>query len=144
MNYKIEKSTVYLIGAGPGDPGLISVKAKALLESADVIIYDNLINNSILDWCRSDANKVFVGKSSGQHSIPQDEINSLLVEEAQKGLSVVRLKGGDPLVFGRVSEEITSLESAHIPYEIVPGITSAIACAAYVASPLPNETLVLQ
>ena len=141
MNYKIEKSTVYLIGAGPGDPGLISIKAKALLESADVIIYDNLINNSILDWCRSDANKVFVGKSSGQHSIPQHEINCLLVEEAQKGLSVVRLKGGDPLVFGRVSEEIASLESSHIAYEIVPGITSAIACAAYAGIPISQRDL---
>lgn len=141
MDYKIEKTTVYLIGAGPGDPGLISVKAKALLESADVIIYDNLVNDQILDWCRSDARRVFVGKSSGQHSIPQSDINRLLIDEAKKGQSVVRLKGGDPLVFGRVSEEIASLEAAHIPYEIVPGVTSAIACAAYAGIPISQREL---
>lgn len=139
MSYKTQKGTVYLIGAGPGDIKLFTLKAKEILQQADVIIYDNLVNADSLNWCKEAAKKIFVGKSSGQHSIPQSEINSLLVEESNSGVSIVRLKGGDPLIFGRVTEEIQALEAANIPYEIVPGITAAIACAAYAGIPISER-----
>lgn len=131
MTYRVQKGFVYLVGAGPGDPGLLSIKAKSILEQADVVIYDNLVNQKVLNWLKPEARSIFVGKSSGQHSIPQAEINALLIEEAQNDVSIVRLKGGDPLVFGRAGEEVDALDSEGIHYEIVPGITAAIACAAY-------------
>jgi uroporphyrinogen III methyltransferase/synthase len=131
MTYRVRKGFVYLVGAGPGDPGLLSIKAKSILEQADVVIYDNLVNQKVLNWLKPEARSIFVGKSSGQHSIPQAEINALLIEEAQNDVSIVRLKGGDPLVFGRAGEEVDALDSEGIHYEIVPGITAAIACAAY-------------
>ena len=141
MTFKVEKGKVYIMGAGPGDIGLISLKAKTILEQADVIIYDNLVNEEVFKWAKNDAKKVFVGKKSGQHSILQSEINALLVEEGLKFHSVARLKGGDPLVFGRASEEISSLEDAGVNYEIIPGITSAIACAAYAGIPISHRDL---
>ncbi|WP_269523355.1 uroporphyrinogen-III C-methyltransferase [Coraliomargarita parva] len=134
-----ENGKVYLIGAGPGDPGLVTVRARELLESADVIVYDYLANNKLLEWTRPDAEKVYVGKSAGRHSIPQDEIEEILVERAQKGLQVVRLKGGDPFVFGRGGEEVRELEMDQIPYEIVPGVTAALASAAYAGIPLSHR-----
>ena len=141
MTYRVQKGVVYLVGAGPGDPGLLSIKAKLILEQADVVIYDNLVNQKVLDWLKPEARSIFVGKSSGQHSIPQDEINALLVKEAQNDVSIVRLKGGDPLVFGRAGEEVDTLDHAGIHYEIVPGITAAIACAAYAGIPLSQRDI---
>lgn len=133
------KGTVYLVGAGPGDPGLVTVRARALLERADVIVYDYLANARLLEWTRDDAEKVYVGKSAGRHSIPQDEIEAILVERATKGLEVVRLKGGDPFVFGRGGEEIEQLEADGIDFEIVPGVTAALASAAYTGIPLSHR-----
>jgi uroporphyrinogen III methyltransferase/synthase len=130
---------VYLIGAGPGDPGLVTVRARELIENADVIVYDYLANPKLLDWTRQDAEKIYVGKSAGRHSVPQDEIEEILVSRAMKGLSVVRLKGGDPFVFGRGGEEIEQLEIDKIPFEIVPGVTAALASAAYAGIPLSHR-----
>lgn len=130
---------VYLIGAGPGDPGLITVRARELIESVDVIVYDYLSNAKFLEWARPEAERIYVGKSAGRHSIPQDEIEEILVNRAQKGKSVVRLKGGDPFVFGRGGEEIEQLEIDRIPYEIVPGVTAALATAAYAGIPLSHR-----
>ena len=134
-----ETGKVYLIGAGPGDPGLVTVRARQLIERADVIVYDYLANPQILDWARDEAERIYVGKTAGRHSIPQDEIEEILVARAKKGLQVVRLKGGDPFVFGRGGEEIQELEIDKIPYEIVPGVTAAIATAAYAGIPLSHR-----
>ena len=141
MKYRVQNGLVYLVGAGPGDPGLLSIKAKSILEQADVVIYDNLVNPKVLEWLKPQARSIFVGKSSGQHSIPQEEINALLVKEVQNDVSIVRLKGGDPLVFGRAGEEVNALDSAGIHYEIVPGITAAIACAAYAGIPISQRNI---
>lgn len=130
---------VYLIGAGPGDPGLITVRARELIETVDVIVYDYLSNAKFLEWARPDAEKIYVGKVAGRHSIPQDEIEEILVKHAMKGKSVVRLKGGDPFVFGRGGEEIEQLEIDKIPFEIVPGVTAALASAAYAGIPLSHR-----
>lgn len=134
-----ETGKVYLIGAGPGDPGLVTVRARQLIERADVIVYDYLANPQILDWARDEAERIYVGKTAGRHSIPQDEIEEILVARAKKGLQVVRLKGGDPFVFGRGGEEIQELEIDKIPYEIVPGVTAALATAAYAGIPLSHR-----
>lgn len=134
-----ETGKVYLIGAGPGDPGLVTVRARELIELADVIVYDYLANPKLLDWARGDAERIYVGKSAGRHSIPQDEIEEILVTQAKKGRQVVRLKGGDPFVFGRGGEEIEELEIDKIPYEIVPGVTAALATAAYAGIPLSHR-----
>lgn len=131
--------TVYLIGAGPGDPGLVTVRARELIEQADVIVYDFLANPKLLEWAKEDVERIYVGKSSGRHSIPQDEIEELLVDRASKGLEVVRLKGGDPFVFGRGGEEVSELETDKIEYEIVPGVTAALAAAAYAGIPLSHR-----
>ena len=133
------KGKVYLIGAGPGDPGLVTVRARELLELADVIVYDNLANSKLLDWTKPDSEKIFVGKSAGRHSIPQDEIEEILVDRANKGKQVVRLKGGDPYVFGRGGEEIDELQIDKIPFEVVPGVTAALATAAYTGIPLSHR-----
>ncbi|MFP4157369.1 MAG: uroporphyrinogen-III C-methyltransferase [Opitutales bacterium] len=130
---------VYLIGAGPGDPGLLTLRARELIGQADVLVYDYLANPLLLEWARKDAEKHYVGKSAGRHSIPQDEIEELLVDRARKGLQVVRLKGGDPFIFGRGGEEVAELETDKIPYEIVPGVTAALAAAAYAGIPLSHR-----
>ncbi|MDQ8194272.1 uroporphyrinogen-III C-methyltransferase [Coraliomargarita sp. SDUM461004] len=130
---------VYLIGAGPGDPGLVTVRARELIELADVIVYDYLANPKLLDWAKPAAEKIYVGKRSGMHSIPQDEIEEILVDRAHKGLQVVRLKGGDPFVFGRGGEEASELQIDKIPFEIVPGVTAALAAAAYAGIPLSHR-----
>lgn len=130
---------VYLIGAGPGDPGLVTVRARELISTADVIVYDYLANPKLLDWCKPTVEKIYVGKVAGRHSIPQDEIEEILVENAHKGKSVVRLKGGDPFVFGRGGEEIDELQKDKIPFEIVPGVTAALATAAYSGIPLSHR-----
>lgn len=135
----MSQGKVYLIGAGPGDPGLVTVRARTLIEQADVIVYDYLANPQLLDWARADSEKLYVGKQAGRHSIPQDEIEELLVDRARKGLQVVRLKGGDPFVFGRGGEEIDELQADKVPFEIVPGVTAALAAAAYAGIPLSHR-----
>jgi uroporphyrin-III C-methyltransferase len=130
---------VYLVGAGPGDPGLITLKGKTLLEHADVVIYDALVSPPILDMINPQAEKINVGKRRGRHSKLQVETNQLLIEKAQKQAVVVRLKGGDPFVFGRGGEEMADLIKAGVPVEIVPGITSGIAAPAYAGIPVTHR-----
>ena len=130
---------VYLIGAGPGDPGLVTVRARELIEKADVIVYDYLANSKLLNWAKDEVELLYVGKSAGSHSLPQDEIEEVLVDRAQKGFKVVRLKGGDPFIFGRGGEEVSELETDRVPYEIVPGVTAALAAAAYTGIPLSHR-----
>ena len=133
------KGTVYLTGAGPGDPGLLTVRAKELLERADVVVYDYLVHPGLLDMCRRDCEKIYVGKKRGFHSKPQEEIEQILVEKAEAGFEVVRLKGGDPFVYGRGGEEAKRLARAGVSYEIVPGITAAVAAASYSGIPLTQR-----
>lgn len=130
---------VYLVGAGPGDPGLLTIKAKACLEKADVVIYDYLANEAFLDHADEKTELIYVGKKGGDHTLSQEEINRLILDKAQQGLTVVRLKGGDPFIFGRGGEEAEELVKAGVPFEIVPGITSAIAVPAYAGIPLTHR-----
>ncbi len=132
---------VYLVGAGPGDPDLITVKGKKLLEIADVIVYDFLAEKSLLDYAREDAEKIYVGKKKGNHAATQEEINEILVRKAKEGKIVVRLKGGDPFVFGRGGEEAIRLSEEGIPFEVVPGVTSGIAVPAYAGIPVTHRGL---
>ena len=132
---------VWLVGAGPGDPGLITVKGLRCIHEADVIVYDNLCNPSLLDDARADAEKVYVGKVAGCHAMKQDDINLLLCRKAQEGLRVCRLKGGDPFVFGRGGEEALCLNEHGVPFEVVPGVTSAVAVPAYAGIPVTHRNL---
>ncbi|MCF8565433.1 uroporphyrinogen-III C-methyltransferase [Alicyclobacillus tolerans] len=132
---------VYLIGAGPGDPGLLTLKAKDCLERSNVVIYDRLVSPEILAFVPSCAERIFVGKEANNHTRPQAEIDALLVEKALQGLTVSRLKGGDPFVYGRGGEEAESLAARGIPFEIVPGISSVIAVPAYAGIPLTHRRL---
>lgn len=133
--------TVYLIGAGPGDPGLITLKGLELLKQSDVVIYDRLASYQLLDYLRKDCVKIYVGKRAGHHSKTQDEINQIIVENAHNYETVVRLKGGDPFVFGRGGEEIVELQKYNIPFEVIPGVTSAIAVPASVGIPVTHRGL---
>ena len=130
---------VYLIGAGPGDPGLITVKGQALLRRAEVIIYDYLANPVLLELTPPQAERIYVGKRSGCHHFPQEEITRLLLEKAREGKRVVRLKGGDPFIFGRGGEEAQALAAGKVPFEVVPGVTAAVAAAAYAGIPLTHR-----
>ncbi len=140
-NYQAQRGTVYLVGAGPGDPGLLTIKARDLLESCDVVIYDYLVNPEILCHVPFQAERVYVGKVGGGRQTPQDQINYLLTKHAQTGARVVRLKGGDPFLFGRGGEEAEALRSAGIRFEVVPGISSALAVPAYAGMPLTHRDL---
>ncbi|MBI4499018.1 MAG: uroporphyrinogen-III C-methyltransferase [Chloroflexi bacterium] len=130
---------VYLVGGGPGDPGLITVKGTEALRAADVVVYDRLIDPRLLSYAPPRAERIYVGKQSARHTLRQEEINALLVERAQAGQTVVRLKGGDPFVFGRGGEEAETLREAGIPFEVVPGVTSAIAAATYAGIPVTHR-----
>ncbi|HEY6490584.1 MAG: siroheme synthase CysG [Terracidiphilus sp.] len=136
----IEAGKVFLVGAGPGDPDLLTVKALGLIQSAEVILHDDLVPEAILDLARAQAVVVNVGKRCGTKSITQEQIHSLMVEHARAGRSVVRLKSGDPLVFGRAAEEIAALTAAEVPFEVVPGITAAFAAAAAAGCSLTSRT----
>lgn len=135
----MKQGKVYLVGAGPGDPGLITVKGLACLKQADVIVYDRLVDESILKEAGADAEKIYVGKSDRLHILEQDSINKLLLEKAREGKIVVRLKGGDPFVLGRGGEEAQALAAHGIPFEVVPGVTSATAIPAYAGIPVTHR-----
>lgn len=133
--------TVYLVGAGPGDPGLLTVKARELLASCDVVVYDYLVNPEVLGQVRAGAGRIYVGKVGGGRQTPQEQINAVLIESALRGKCVVRLKGGDPFLFGRGAEEAEALQAAGVRFEVVPGITSALAVPAYAGIPLTHRDL---
>ncbi len=135
----MNKGKVYLVGAGPGDPKLITIRGLECIQQADVIIYDRLVNSELLDYAPKTAEFVFCGKFPNHHVIRQEAINQLLVEKACEGKKVTRLKGGDPCVFGRAGEEAEVLVRHHIPFEIVPGITAGIAASAYAGIPVTHR-----
>ena len=136
---QIQRGRVLLVGAGPGDPELLTMKAVRALKAADVIFYDRLVGEGVLDHARREAELIPVGKAKGAHSVPQDEINALLIERAKAGQTVVRLKGGDPFIFGRGGEELDALRAEGIAIEIVPGVTAGIAAAASLQIPLTHR-----
>ncbi len=137
----MKQGKVYLVGAGPGDPGLITIKGLNCLKKADVVVYDRLIDDSLLELSPPNAEKIYVGKSAKYHALEQKDINQLLIKKAQEDKIVVRLKGGDPFVLGRGGEEAEALASSHIPFEIVPGVSSAIAVPAYAGIPVTHRRL---
>src|SRR4030042_221326 len=141
MKEKNKTGKVYIIGAGPGDAGLITLKAIECLRLADVVIYDNLVNEELLKYAPAHARFIYVGKKGGDHTLSQTEINDVLVKEAKACNTVARLKGGDPFIFGRGGEEVEALVAQNVPFEVVPGVTSAIAVPAYAGIPLTHRGL---
>jgi uroporphyrin-III C-methyltransferase len=135
-------SKVYLVGAGPGDPELLTLKAARILRGAEAVVYDNLISDEILQLIPQNAEKIFAGKSKSSHLLKQHEINDLLVELSKKYKNVVRLKGGDPFIFGRGGEEVATLRKAKVEFEVIPGITSAQGCSAAIGVPLTHRDYV--
>jgi uroporphyrinogen III methyltransferase/synthase len=132
-------SKVYLVGAGPGDPGLLTLKGRKVLERADAVFYDRLANERLLDYAPPQAERIYVGKKRARHEMSQEEISAMLIERARRGWNVVRLKGGDPFIFGRGGEEVEALAEAGIPFEIVPGVTTPLGLAAYTGVPLTHR-----
>jgi uroporphyrin-III C-methyltransferase len=135
----LKSGVVYLVGAGPGDPGLLTVRGLELLRRAEVVVYDRLVNPALLEHCSPSCERIYVGKQVGLHCTAQDAIHRVLIERASRGHTVVRLKGGDPFVFGRGGEEALALLNAAIPFEVVPGVSAAVAVPAYAGIPVTHR-----